>query len=561
MSRLEIDEQVAGALSRGAPNRAGRLSRLALLAALCTMAAVLITRGIGRGEFNINVDECYHACTGEYFADFLRAHPIAHPIHWTYQYYAHYPAVAVGHWPPLFAFVLGVFFLIFGASVVVSRLVVLAFALFGLIYWFKLAERSGDRSIAFCSALLFASLPFILLFEKSAMLEIPALAFCIAATYYWLEYLRGKRPGDLYAFAVMSGLALLTKENSVYLIPFCVLTLFAEGQWRLALRATFWKGIGLVLLIAGPFYVFMFSINRRMMHYAAFKGSRQISDPLAYYLRTLPRQLTWPLLILAIIGMITAPWWAKRRGAAPMFVWVASCFFTFNLFAEKAPRYIIEWIPPLVYFAVAPLLSTRLPRRLRRAAVLVLVAVIVFVAWRGWTYQRPYVSGYEAAARQLMSHHPQMVLLDSDLAGNFIFFVRKFDPARRCYVMRKGLYVEVIDPNYASKQLAHSPADIEAVLRKYGVKYIVAEQNGRLEFPIQRTLRQLLRTPQFQVEGTFPVTTNVPRLAGTSLVIYKNLRAGPPLARDYRVPMMTLGHDIVAPLGDAPGGVEDAPKN
>lgn len=518
-----------------------------LVAGILLLVTVCLLHGVQRGEFNLNVDETFHAFTGQYFADLFRAHPFRHPIKFTYEYYAHYPAVEVVHWPPLFYVVEGIAFLLFGRSVVVARLVILAFALLGLVYWFRLLERLENRFVAATCTLVVALLPFVLLYEKSVMLEIPSLALSIAAIFYWLAYLRQDRSRDLYWFAVLAGLALLTKQNAIFLAPFCLLTILVEKKWNFLRRKPFWYGLGIVFVIAGPFYVLTGVVHGPEVLAAIEKGSRSISHPWEFYLAALPRQLGWPVLVLTLIGLISSPWWGKRRNVVPMLLWIGSCYLTFNLFAEKAPRYIIYWIPPLVYFAVSVLTSSRLPLRLRRLLGALLLLGIGAMVWQAWRYQRPYVSGYRAAARSLMAmKDPGIVLYDGKLDGNFIFFVRKFDPGMRCYVARKLLYVEM--GSYRTEQLAHSSADIEAILRNYGIKYIVVVQGTKIDLPIQRTLRQLLTTPQFQVEGIFPIESNMAKFRDAKIVIYRNRSAAPPLLSYYRVKMMTLPHDLVVPL-------------
>lgn len=528
-----------------------------LLAGILLLATICVLHGIRRGEFNLNVDETFHAFTGQYFADLLRAHPFQHPVKFSYEYYAHYPAVEVGQWPPLFYLVEGIAYLLFGRSVLVARLLILAFTLFGLVYWFRLLERLENRFVAATCTLVLALLPFVLLYEKSVMLEIPSLALSIAAIYYWLAYLREDRPRDLYTFAVLAGLALLTKQNAIFLAPFCVLTILAWKKWNLVRRRPLWYALGIVVVIASPFYALTAVMHGREVLAAVEKGSRHISHPWAYYLNALPRQLGWPVLVVAIIGLIISPWWVKRRNVAPMLLWIVSCYLTFNLFAEKDPRYIIYWIPPLVYFAVSVPTSARLPRWLRRPLCALLLVGIGAMAWQAWRFQRPYVSGYRAAARSLMAaKNPGIVLYDGKLNGNFIFFVRKFDPGMRCYVARKLLYVTM--GGFSNEQLASNSADIEAILRKYGIKYLVVEQGTRLKFPIQRTLRQLLTTPQFKVEGIFPIESNMARFRNAKLVIYRNLSAAPPLTHCYRVKMLTLPHDIVVPFDAGRNGASAA---
>src|SRR6266478_10050736 len=111
-----------------------------LLSVVLVLAAIVISHGISKGEFNVNIDEAYDATTGLYVADFIRDLPVAlaHPVQYTYAYYAQYPALGLIHWPPFFHFVEGMMFLVFGPSVVSARTTALLFALFRLYFSFKL---------------------------------------------------------------------------------------------------------------------------------------------------------------------------------------------------------------------------------------------------------------------------------------------------------------------------------------------------------------------------------------------------------------------------------------
>jgi hypothetical protein len=77
--------------------------RACLLAGALLLIAIIVTRGIGKGEFDYNVDESQHAATTLFVRSLLTDFPLLHPVAYTYRYYAQYPALSgVIHWPPLF---------------------------------------------------------------------------------------------------------------------------------------------------------------------------------------------------------------------------------------------------------------------------------------------------------------------------------------------------------------------------------------------------------------------------------------------------------------------------
>lgn len=519
-----------------------------LLAGVLILAAAEITHGIHKGEFNLNDDEPHHAFTGIFVADFLSDLPLAHPVEYTYLYYARYPVLGIVHWPPVFSTVEGLVFLALGASVVTAKLTVLFFALFGLFFWFLLVRYLEGDLPAIASTAVLALIPFMILYERSVMLEIPSLAVSIAAIYFWARFLREGASRHIYWFAILAALALLTKQQSIFLVPFCILTILVSGKWLLLLDKRLWKAVVLVVLIAGPFYALDFLTHSRDIREAVITGNRVIAHSYLFYWSILPSQIGWPLLVLAALGIVTHRWWTRRKNTLFMLMWIVACYATFTPIAIKEPRYILNWIPAFAYFAIAPLASRAGRKWMRPVMAAVIIILIVREARTAWAYQRPYVSGYSEVAKKLVSEgHPSIILYDGSMSANFCFFLRVDDPARRFVLMRKGLYAVDESKSMGYDEIIKTEPELENLIRRYGIRYVIAD-NGPIEFPIQQTLRNLLITPQFTLIGVFPITTNVASLKGREVSLYENNSVEAPTAKFLRLRMMSLTHDIVVPM-------------
>lgn len=540
--------------------RPTRVRSALLLFLVLLFVALVVSRNIEKGEFNLNVDETLHAVTGLYFADFLTDLPLAHPIQYTYEYYAQYPALGLIHWPPLFHFVEGLLFLLLGPSVVSARLTVLIFALFGFYFWFKLVSEFRDTITATASTVILAFVPTVLLYEKSVALEIPSLALCLAAIYFWVRYLRTGAARPLYWFALFASLALLTKQQSIFLAPFCLFTLLATRKWSLLRNWSMLPALGLCLLLVVPFYGLAFAVHGQTVvdhvvvrtRGGAVAGlGNWLANPgrLTFYLETVPDQLGLPLLGLSILGIATSWWWDRRDNIAVMLMWIVACYVTLASLNARAPRYAIYWLPPLIYFAVSPLLEKFRPSWIRVATVLVLVLLVANQAMGAWTYERPYVSGYAPLARHLVDNNESGILLyDGALPGNFIFYIRAYDPERRFVVMRKALYVTRIIARYGYRELITTRAELQKLMEDYGIKYIIISDGIPLRFEGQKILRELLQTPQFQLVKQFPVQSNQAWWRVRHLFLYENKQAHPRSTNQLRLEMLTLDRDIVVSL-------------
>ncbi len=271
-------------------------------ALLLALVALAVAHDLPRGEFFFYGDEMRHAMNGAFFRDFLVDLPLRHPIQYAYEYYAKYPALAIPHWPPLFHIVEGVFFLVFGLSPWVSRFAILCFTLLGTYFWYRIAERLGPRHRAFLSAMALSCIPFVLLYERVTMLEIPALAACMGAIYYWLKFMESERRLHLCILAAFVVSGLLISQKAIFLAFFIPFDLVVEKRFRLLKRVDVWLSVLVSAALVLPWYLLA---SRTLSSWAArVIGNRfeymTLGINYTFYLTYLYRQLG---SVLSILGM------------------------------------------------------------------------------------------------------------------------------------------------------------------------------------------------------------------------------------------------------------------
>jgi hypothetical protein len=526
--------------------------RLILALLSLTLVATVLVHGIQKGEFSENVDETVHAATGLYFASFLHDLPLRHPVQYTYRYYAQYPSLGIVMYPPIFYVAEGIAFLALGPSVVTARLTIVIFALLGLYFWFKLVSVLENEYTAALSTVLLAFLPAVLRYEKSVMLDIPLMAFCIAASYFWIVYLREGRIRHLYGFAVFACLAFLTKQHAIYLPLFCLFTLAAQKKWD---RVWNWRVVvaaAVCLVVIAPVYILQIVMNASLA--LNVKGtSANATMQWGYYWSKLPDLVGWGALVLSVFGILTCRWWAKRESAIVMLAWIASCYLVFTLIRHKDAegRYILYWVPAFAYFAVAPFTWKAPVRWVRVLGAAVVALVLAFYIARAWTYQREYVSGYAQMAQQLTQLEGGCVVADMDLPGNFVFFMRASDPARRFVILRKAFYEVRTVREWGVTEFAHTQSDVEQILKADSVRYVVVETNEHLPLSAQKALREFLdQSGQYRLIGATPIESNMSDWQGRSLLLYKSEKPVMPPHGILHIKMSNLPHDIDIPFED-----------
>jgi hypothetical protein len=524
--------------------------RFLLLMLSLGLATVVILRGIHRGEFSENVDETIHAATGLYVASFLHDMPLRHPVEYTYRYYAQYPALGIVMYPPMFYVAEGMAFLTLGPSVVTARLTILVFALLGLYFWFKLVSVLENEYAAALSTLLLAFLPAVLRYEKSVMLDIPLMAFCIAASYFWVLYLREGLTRHLYAFAVFACLAFLTKHHAIYLPVWCLITLAVQKKWD---RIMNWKAAGtaaLGILVIAPAYIMQIAMNASLA--LNVKGTSANSTmQWGYYWSKLPDLVGWGVLVLSAFGILLCLRDWRKESNTVMFAWIASCYIVFSLIRHKDPdgRYILYWVPAFAFFAVAPFVRKTRMRGIRVLRIAAVIVIVVSYTARAWTYERPYVSGYAQLAQRLTQLEGGCVLVDTDLPGNIVFFTRAFDPARRFIILRKALYEIRVIREWGATEFAHDESDVQKILETDSVQYVVVENNMPLYFSSQEALRRILdNSGQYKIVETVPVETNEKNWQDRSLTLYESKTKVLPPHGTLHIKMSNLHHDIDIPF-------------
>jgi len=543
-----LPERAANSELPGHPvNRSSRRRWLLLFISLVLVAAV-VSRGIGKGEFSENVDETVHASTGLYVASFLHDLPLRHPVEYTYRYYAQYPSLGIVMYPPIFYAVEGVAFYIFGATVVTARLTILFFALLGLTFWFKLVNELEDEFTAALSTVLLAFLPSVLNYEKVVMLDVPLMSLCIAASYFWVVYLRHGLYRHLYWFATFLCLAFLTKQHAIYLLLFCPLTLVLLKRWDRILNWRVLATAALTALVVAPAYILQIFMNRSLA--LNIKGTAENAGMgWSYYWLRLPELLGWSALAFSIVGIAIYLWRGNRENAIVMLTWIFSCYVVFSMIRHKEARYILYWVPAFAYFAVAPFTRKGTIPRLRPLTVGLVSLALVFSTVRAWGYQRLYVSGYAPLAQQLTQREGGCVLIDMDLPGNFIFFMRAYDPARRFVILRKALYEIRTVREWGVTEFAHNQNDVEQILKADSVRYVAIENDRPLYFPSQTALRQNVQNSgQYKLINTVPIESNLNGWQGRTLSVYESNTPVAPPQGVLHVKMSNLPHDIDIPF-------------
>lgn len=521
-----------------------RFNKTLVFVGVLVALGLVYALGYHQSEPFYNNDETRHVMTGVYFRDVLHDAPVSNLRGYTINYYLQYPALGLLVWPPFFYFIEGLLMSIFGTSLIVSKALVVLFAALACCYLFRLVCRTHDDSTATVAVLIFALAPLVFNLSHYVMLDVPTLALGLAATYHFILYLEEQRRRHLLLAALAAALSALTRFDAVYLIPLFLLLLISGRRLRLLWRKEVLIVAALALVIVAPFYAISAS-GIGWMHFKFATETLNPNDPaflslkrFFFYPSLLPTQISWVALVPAAIGLAFGLTKAGRAASAPYLAIIAATYLTFTPLGELESRHTIYWLPAFALCAATGLRVVAHQLRAPRLHLPLAALVLIGMAWTVLAKPRLYLRGYEEAARYVAANgqtSPYCFFLGR-LNGNFVYQLRRHDPARKLWVLRadKLLYSVVAMPDAEHRQFAANDEEALGVIYKFDPEFLVVEQpppprhltpDEQLRLSFEEQVRAVLinHPERFKLEREIAVDSNDPDYAGMRLLVFRNI--------------------------------------
>ena len=192
---------------------------------------------------------------------------------------------------PIYNFIVGIFFLLFGNNIIWAKLVSLICSIITLLLLFKLVRRLYGDSVAVCTCLFFIFSPLNLLMGTAVQPDALGLMFLMVALSKLLDWQGNESLADFVFFS----LALLGSGLAKYpiMVPYLPVLglglLHVRGRWRMLP----WREMAIFLLLfIAPlvgWYLYRFQVNPDMT-----TASEAVSQ---FLIGDLGRFLTWQYYI------------------------------------------------------------------------------------------------------------------------------------------------------------------------------------------------------------------------------------------------------------------------
>jgi hypothetical protein len=539
--------------------RASTLDRVLLWAALA-IALALGARGISAEAItSLQGDMPRYLMDGVFFRDFLASGPgvtLSGMLEYAQRYYARYPALSIGHHPPLLPLALVPFFATFGVSIASGRLAILAFFLLAVWQLHVLGRRVYGRTAAGWACILFASHPFIVRFGQQVLSEMPTIALVLVAVNAAFRFRETGRFRHYLGLLAAIVLSLAARQLAVFVTPvYAAIVLDRRGWVLFARRSILLCTIALgIAFVAVAIATFLFSPFNVAVVLAVLHHDLTLADTLAVLRVIATNQIGLALALVCAAGLLSS-WLMRDRRIVFVTLWIACVVGAVVVFTGpiEPDRYSILAVP--AYCLAAATLAVRA----RAHQIGRVIGYGVLLAATCWQFavaaSKPLVEadGYEQAAAFVVSQDQAPTVLFSGPVdtGYFVFFVRKHDPAQRLIVLRSDKVLTTSEMgNVDVEERISRREEIYDVLRRFGTRFVVIEDRPAGSRVLD-WLRDELKASRFAERRRYQTRATDRRLRGVDIVVYEYLDATPPApdaVLDLHLPV--VGRDIRVPLSD-----------
>jgi Dolichyl-phosphate-mannose-protein mannosyltransferase len=504
-----------------------------------------------------------HAMDGAFIRDLIVTFPIMHLKQWAMNYYLHYPAVVILYYPPLFAVVEAAFFLVFGVSQPSAQLTVTAFYMMAAAGAYAIGRLWVDRIQALAISLLFIGVHEIALWGRQVMLEIPVYTFVLWSSYFLLLYLKNSEARCLSVSAILLVAGLYTKQTALFMLVVFAITIYSVKGKDIIRDPHLRRTLILFILLTIPLLLFTLRFGRG--HFITVTGgslsnyanTRFNLASWLFYLRSLPKQLGWPIVALAgmypILGFASKHWGLPKYAVAFLSSWFIVGYIFFSALQVHESRHSSLILFPLVILAMSTLYRL-LP--LSASPYAVLAAAVALFAQTLLYDPVPHIDGFQEAADYIGSHaQANSIILFSGSGwggGPFIFDLRARYGGKNFFVLRSDqlLFHYSLNRERGLDEIKVNQQQIIDMLNSYGVRYIVSQPNFWNDLSNIQQLQAIMQTPQFKKVADLSISSNV-QYADTRLEIYENLRPFPARGVELRLMLPGVGLTVDGQVGQA----------
>jgi 4-amino-4-deoxy-L-arabinose transferase-like glycosyltransferase len=252
--------------------------------------------------------------------------------------------------PLLVHFIVSLVYRITGVNDVAPRLVSVAFGVGMVAVGGAIGTVVRGRLVGLLTMLFIAISAYAVMVSRQMLLDGP-MAFFFSLTLLFLAlYVRRPRSLTLYAAACSAGLAFLSKETAILMVPAMLVFFMLARDVPLKLRDFGVSALVYVLTIAPfPLALFLTGGSRLAQEFFIWQVLRRPNHDPGFYMTVVP-SVGLPLVALALVGLVIAL--RRRRGLDVLIVSLTVVVIAFfEAWPVKGFQYLIPLVTPVALLA------------------------------------------------------------------------------------------------------------------------------------------------------------------------------------------------------------------
>ncbi len=484
--------------------------------------------GVYKSDLNGDRDAPGHYITGLMVHDWIQQGFPLPPTSFAENYYAHYPKVTIGHWPPVFYVAQAAWMFAFGDSIHSDLwFMALLDALFATTLYAVVWREFGSWLVALAVGFLLLLTPCVQISSSTVMADLVVALFCQWAVLAWVMYLDQGRARDILAFAVLSSLAIMTKGNGYALLLVPPISIALARSWRVLRDRKLWACGALIFIACIPWTLMTRDLVVSTWQYKLTPAF--FVKALTFYAGQLMVESSLAAGLFALIGLVVVV--AFRHSMKALWPVAASWVLAFLFFHALIPaglerRYTVLVLPIwllLMTKGVSEVIRRfPLPRvspSTRAMGLAALIAVVFLTT--AFSIQSHQPSAFVAVGKALAlepAYANRVILISSEGEGEgaLISELVQWDkPRPKHIVLRAGRVLADSDwmqRNYTLRY--HTPEEVLRYIRSIPIGILVVDRTSR-DTPnlhqqlIDQMLDEYPRT--WKLSAAYPANSSISR--------------------------------------------------
>lgn len=534
--------------------------------ALAAIVAVVATTQLSVGAYGNDLasypDEAAYFVSAVCLLDYLALAPGSDPMRFAQAYYAHFPKVAFGHWPPGFFVEQAGWYALFGASPSAGLLLIGITAVITGFLLFQTIRRFYDTWITAVAVAVFLMLPMVRLTTTMLLPDLTVSLFAFMAVRALADGCLQNRWRPWLACVSWSTALVLTKESGLVILLFAPAGfLLFGGAQRWSKRAAYFWG-SLAVFCLATLAVYKGTGVLQMRGFPSMDTLPPFRTRITF-LAALVHSTPLPVLVLAAVGAIAAIVMRQapidrriqlRCHALWVALWVVAQIGFRDVIED---RYFLPAVPSMMVLfsagldridAAVQMLTRGFATRIRsRSAVTALAIGICCLAMMPSIPQarrRGYAAAIDAVAG---AASPQAILVSSDApgAGALIADLVARHRDGDVFAVRSDKVLAASDwMGNHFRLLASSTSEVLKVLDSIPIRYVVLDVHASIldaDRTPHRLLREtvLTRRDRFRMIASLPIFIDGTRY-GDALQVFENVAVPAASAGAIRLPSSAL---------------------